>query len=353
MKDVELHPEEKLEFDYKNPFSEAMGRLSEYQGSITLPKKYYVVAKNAHLVARNYHVGITRFKRVILESLPRAASISLLAEAKLAVRSLAPRSHSVNGPAVSLVHRQASNYGHWLMDYLPRALAALHFRQETGGSVKVIVPDSLAPWQLRSLELIGFDEEDLIPISMNSTKVLNIKLEYAIFSRSHSFFSDPRYGCKDALSPLIFRSLKEKVIQCMISREPEHRTKKLFILRKSAGGMDRRFIINMFELKELLAPYGFEFIYLEDLLFDQQVELFKNASHVIAAHGSGLTNLIFSEGCHVLEAFSSGHGIRPEYWQLTAMTGGHYAHIVVNTEPPFHDMLIPLEKVKGFLELSS
>lgn len=349
---IETFPEERVAYYYSNPFQEELGRLAEYQGIITIPRKYYVAAPRASLVANNYHVGISRFKRVILESLPRVGSISPIAEAKLAIRSLAPHSHTINHPAVSLVHRQASNYGHWLMDYLPRALAALHFRQETGAKAKVIVPDPLSAWQIRSLELIGIEQEDLIPISMFAKTPLKIKLDLGLFSRSHSFHSDPLHGCRDALSPLVFSYIKDKMLEGINVGMSNSTQNRVFILRKSSSSADRRFITNEDEIKKILLPYEFQFVYLEDLSLDVQISLFSYASHIISAHGSGLANLIFSERCKILEIFSSGHGIRPEYWQLAAMNHGQYSHIVVDTKPPFHDLSVPLDKIRQFLDLT-
>lgn len=352
MEYIETFPEERVAFHYSNPFQAELGRLAEYQGIITIPRQYYVVTPRASLVAQNYHVGISRFKRVILESLPRAESISPIAEVKLAIRTLAPHSHIIKQPAVSLVHRQASNYGHWLMDYLPRALAALHFRQETGAKVKVIVPDPLASWQRRSLELLGIEQEDLIPVSIHAKTRLSMHLNLGIFTRSHSFYSDLRYGCRDALSPLAFSSLRERIMKGNNVASMRSEQKRVFILRKSSSDADRRFINNEGDLKQFLRPYGFHFVYLEDLSLDEQISLFASASHIIAVHGSGLANLMFSEGCRVLEIFSRGHGIRPEYWQLAAMTHGQYSHIVVDTKPPFHDLTVPLEQLRKFLDLT-
>lgn len=352
MKYIDLYPEETLSFYYSNPFQEQLGRLSEYQGAVTIPRKYYVVAKKANLVSYNYNVGVSQFKRVILESLPRIESIDIVNEAKLAIRSLAPLSHSIKHPSVSLVHRQARNYFHWLIDYLPRSLAALHFAQETGATVKVIVSDSLSAWQRRSLQLIGIEQADLIPVSPPTKKPLNIKLDHAIFLRSHSYSFDLRYGYRDALSPLFFRSMKERITKRAGISRAEKACTRIFILRKTFGSADRRFIENMAELKNLLEPFGFLFLFLEDLTFDEQVAFFTDASHIIAVHGSGLANLMFSQGAHILEIFSSGHGVRPEYWQLSVMTNCTYSHFVVPTSPPHHDVSIPLDKVKSFLDMT-
>ena len=56
----------------------------------------------------------------------------------------------------------------------------------------------------------------------------------------------------------------------------------------------------------LLSKYNFRKVYLEQMTIKQQVELFRTASHVIAAHGAGLTNVLFAPGdARILE-------IRPE-----------------------------------------
>lgn len=352
MKYINLHPEETLNFYYNNPFQEQLGRLSEYQGIITIPPKYYLVASKANLVSYKYNVGVSQCKRVILESLPRIESIDIVNEAKFAIRSLSPQSHTIKHPVVSLVHRQASNYFHWMIDYLPRSLAALHFAQETGAMVKVIVSESLSTWQRRSLELIGIEQSDLIPVCPPGKKPFNMKVDHGIFLRSHSYSSDSCYGYRDALSPLFFKSMTDCITKKSGISRDEKVCKRIFILRKSFGSADRRFTINVAELKNLLEPYGFLFLFLEDLSFDQQVALFRDASHIIAVHGSGLANLMFAQGAHILEIFSSGHGVRPEYWQLSVMTNCTYSHIVVPTSPPHHDVSIPIDKVKSFLEMT-
>ena len=56
----------------------------------------------------------------------------------------------------------------------------------------------------------------------------------------------------------------------------------------------------------LLRKHNFRKVYLEQMTIMEQVELFRKASHVIAAHGAGLTNVLFAPAdARILE-------IRPE-----------------------------------------
>ena len=51
---------------------------------------------------------------------------------------------------------------------------------------------------------------------------------------------------------------------------------------------------NEYEFLPLLKKHKFRKVYLEQFSIREQVELFRTASHVIAAHGAGLTNVLFA-----------------------------------------------------------
>ena len=73
---------------------------------------------------------------------------------------------------------------------------------------------------------------------------------------------------------------------------------------------------------------------------------------VIAPHGAGLTNLVFSRGAKVLELISIGHGMRPEFFQLTMITGGEYHFHVFAPVNERNDFIVPkpiIEKHLGTL----
>ena len=78
---------------------------------------------------------------------------------------------------------------------------------------------------------------------------------------------------------------------------------RIYVSRKMAV---RRHLSNEDEFMPLLRKHNFRKVYLEKMTLMEQVELFRTASHVIAAHGAGLTNVLFAPAeARILE-------IRPE-----------------------------------------
>lgn len=125
------------------------------------------------------------------------------------------------------------------------------------------------------------------------------------------------------------------------------REKRLLILREPA--LPRSFLeatrVLDFARKNRLEP-----VFLEKLSFREQVDAFASARLVIAGHGSGLTNLLFSSpDCEVFEIFSRWHGIRPDFFQIARQTCAAYAWSV---EPVGSDGRIPFPfwKVEAFLD---
>lgn len=64
---------------------------------------------------------------------------------------------------------------------------------------------------------------------------------------------------------------------------------------------DRRRIVNEDQVMTLLASHGFEKFYLEQMDFWDQVALFAQAKKVIAMHGAGCANILFSHDTDLLE----------------------------------------------------
>ena len=69
----------------------------------------------------------------------------------------------------------------------------------------------------------------------------------------------------------------------------------------SRGRATKRKILNENVLNPILEKYKFKIVFAEDLSYKDQVNLFLNAKTIISAHGSGLTNIIFSQNATVIE----------------------------------------------------
>jgi len=85
-----------------------------------------------------------------------------------------------------------------------------------------------------------------------------------------------------------------------------------------------RVLANEGELLPGLIDMGFQICRLENMTFEEQVRLFRNAEVVMGPHGAGFTNLIFSKpGTRVVEILAKGYERRC-YWTLSAELGHDY-----------------------------
>ena len=76
-----------------------------------------------------------------------------------------------------------------------------------------------------------------------------------------------------------------------LSSDKSNVPKKIYVSRKLTV---KRHLANEEDFLGLLKEHKFRKVYLEQMSIREQVELFRSASHVIAAHGAGLTNVLFA-----------------------------------------------------------
>src|SRR5690606_39867557 len=66
-------------------------------------------------------------------------------------------------------------------------------------------------------------------------------------------------------------------------------------------GARRRRLVNEEALITALAAHDIVAVTLEEMTFVEQVRLFAEAELIVALHGAGLANLVFSDAVHVVE----------------------------------------------------
>lgn len=131
--------------------------------------------------------------------------------------------------------------------------------------------------------------------------------------------------------------------QHVIFCKPYTHTKKYLhelaaIMKPTTGGNDRimltrsraslRFIENETEVFQILARYGFTKLDASGMSLQQQVETFSRASHVVAIHGAGITNIIYrQQTLHLLEIFHHNEYLPFHYIMLARIFGFEYAAV--------------------------
>jgi capsular polysaccharide biosynthesis protein len=113
---------------------------------------------------------------------------------------------------------------------------------------------------------------------------------------------------------------------------------RLYISRLDATS---RRVTNEAELCHVLAAHGFTILLASQMSYAEQAAAFAAASHVIGAHGAGLTNIVLCRpGTHVLEFFHPLYGT-DAYAALAPEGGFRYAALTgkdgASDDPAFND----------------
>lgn len=248
-----------------------------------------------------------------------------------------------NSSAVLLFNDSAweHNYYHWHIDFLLSVVKIKEiFPIEL---VTVFLQEHPREFQKDSLRMLGINENQIKYLNCDGSFRKNLP-EYIILDQNRLKSRFPF----DFVHPLEVNALA-KIIKA--KRIFGKRTRRVILSRSDAK---TRRILNEQELfKNILKPLGFEIVILSELSFNDQVALFAESEMIIAAHGAGLTNVIYSSDCSVLELFSREHGVRPDYMQLTNAVGSSYYCYTDPEIRPDSDIYIPEKVVRNFLMSAS
>ena len=138
----------------------------------------------------------------------------------------------------------------------------------------------------------------------------------------------------------------------LLNGSPESAAGKRIYLSR---GKTRR-VANEREVLGILAMHGFETI--EDRLrpVEEQIQLFRAASIIVAPHGSSLANLVWcTPGAQVVELFSASF-TWAYYYYLSRVVGLGYNYLVDNSQKPAHwsntqeDMVVDLRALERVVE---
>ncbi|MAK60677.1 MAG: hypothetical protein CMK09_06835 [Ponticaulis sp.] len=198
-----------------------------------------------------------------------------------------------------------NNYYHWHLNWMPRVTLADRFPALR--SFKLLTHENPASYVINSLEkTTNRTREDMVQLKGPPRRAKRIFVP--------TFFMNPIHA------PFVLDAYDH------LRKKPDNGEGRRIYISRSKAPLRR--VINDDEVAAMLeSDYGFECLNAEDLSYDEQVALFKNASVIISAHGAGLTNMIFaSPGFSVIELMNDYY--TKVYWSLCMALGGrHYRQI--------------------------
>lgn len=211
----------------------------------------------------------------------------------------------VDGAVAVLTTFCSGTYYHWLFDTLPR----LHLLRESGLAFDRVVAPLNEAFQRESLERLGLDVRQAITAPDGHMEAATLLVPTLPGLPGNP----PRWACDFLRSALPQHAMQTR-----------HLARRIYVSRARIG---TRTLVGESEVVDRLSRHGFERVFLEELSFAEQVELFASAEIVVGPHGSGLANLVFSrKGTYVVELFGA-HYVNVVYWSLANQLGLNYFYL--------------------------
>ena len=316
-------------------------------GQWFIGRPYIVIAQDVRLLGP-FATAFTRDNGILSDTIApenyrvscAPASLSSLFMALLPPSSM-PR---LSGIYCSLVSLWSKSYFHWLVETLPRLEFIDYWKKLTGLPVKFIVDKQPTKWQLASLRLAGISDCDIV--EWNGRFALVERLIVPSF---------PRRLCRpgksfSVVSPTALKKMRIRILEGLSSSRARHKEwpQRIVISRRLAPG---RRVKNEEEMMDFLKPLGFQSFCLEEMTFEEQIELFSSAEIVIGPHGAGLANIVFSNHLKVIELFSSY--TNPSFFTLASSLGFDYGFLrckaIRTLHPHRHDLMVDISALARLL----
>ncbi|MBD0338129.1 MAG: glycosyltransferase family 61 protein [Thermoleophilia bacterium] len=230
------------------------------------------------------------------------------------------RKRALPGRHASLI-AQFRGYFHWLTEALPR-IAAL--RLVGLGDVPLIGPAAPTRLHHESLDLLGVTR--WTPYRDGAAPDVLV-WPRPVASTGHP----PRWACL---------WLREQLAGGARPRG----NGRLYISRRDAAS---RRVANEDEVLALLRREGFEAVQPERLSVAEQARLFAGADVVVAPHGAGNANVLFSDGATLIEIFEPGL-VNGCYYTLSQALGHPYWYLM-GGRVGSSDIHVPLDRLERVL----
>ena len=228
-----------------------------------------------------------------------------------------------------------NGYYHTLIDNLPRLYLLNHSRFNRIDEIKIILLGKVTSVEKFYLNKLLPENSQVTLV----TKGKQYKLENLIFPG----FLSRRFA---GYLPSQYRTW---FIDKVAPKRPRKKINRIFISRIATHKGRQRCILNEDELFAALKAQGFKKYVLEHLTIEEQIELFYDADTVVAAHGAGLANTLFSEQIKVLELFPTAF-VLPHYYYLAQSLGHNYGYWCAQEKGIYDNFKVNVTEVIKSLE---
>jgi hypothetical protein len=205
----------------------------------------------------------------------------------------------------------SANYGHWLVDDMPRLKALEVFIEYCGSTnIRLLLPEFSAAYnEVRAQGVRSLFAKHKFNVTFIDPAVL--------FHFDRLYYVTPvSYHPKFKL-----RAAIEFVRNKALVLGSESNEDMIFVKRPGGGS---RIITNSQEVENFLVNLGFKVISPESMSFADQVNCFSRAKLVVGIMGAGMTNSIFTRSGVPIIYLSVEWWVEPFYWDLACACSHPY-----------------------------
>lgn len=198
--------------------------------------------------------------------------------------------------------RWGQDYFHWMLDILPQ----FYLIKKAKLNIKFEEIDKF----IINSQSYNFHQETLNKLGINPQKIITSQ-DYPHLKATRIIVPTPLCKTQSRIPAWACNFLRYTILSHQ-TLQTIQQTNRIYISRDLA---DSRKIINQDSVQNLLEPYHFKTVYLEQMKVEEQALLFAGAAIIVAPHGAALTNLIFCQShTKVIEIFSPNY--TPPLYQM-------------------------------------
>lgn len=183
--------------------------------------------------------------------------------------------------AVALVRRGYNIHGHWLLEVMPRVLAALRLLKKDA----IFVVGSMTPkYHIEMLEMLG----------VASDKIRYLAEDEAIFC-DELWLPSVAHANQTWIHPYANETYDRLIEQ--VGGNPSRdavESGRIFVTRGSRSN-DPRPLVNVSQIEDIAKSHGYLIVDPGAVRWQDQIRLFASASKVVGLCGSGLHNTVFTK----------------------------------------------------------
>ena len=225
----------------------------------------------------------------------------------------------IDRPVIEILGPGSPVYGHWLVDFLPRAAIAREVLGDAFDDCQIPLPRDLPDWTVDLLvRFTGFRPENALRYDPGA--------EFLSCAR----LCMPSFG--HASGGYFFHSFVRDFYARFVPQRPATRNRRLCLSRRNFEHQTRG-VLKGFEqrlhMEQVAVEHGFEIVCPEELSFDQQVALFAEAGIVLGEYGSALHNTLFSPARTIVGSVRYPNSVQT---RIAGLMGQDVLYLIPDTE---------------------